>query len=117
MSDNIRIVENATCTFCGCVCDDQILTVDDDAKRITKVLNTCALGLAWFTEHYDEKRPVATIDGRAAGLEEAVALFEEGQGYLKVCRERLGVAQRRIEELTAADLPPADSAADDAEPF
>ncbi len=72
MGENTRVIENATCTFCGCVCDDQILTVDDDAKRITKVQNTCALGRAWFTEHFDEKRPAATIDGRAVGVEEAV---------------------------------------------
>ncbi len=72
MSDNIKIIENATCTFCGCVCDDQILTVDLDQKRITKVKNTCALGRAWFTEHTIEERPAALIDGREATTEEAV---------------------------------------------
>ncbi len=72
MGENTRIVENATCTFCGCVCDDQTLTVDDDEKRIVKVQNTCALGRAWFTEHYHEDRPAATIEGKEASLEEAV---------------------------------------------
>jgi len=72
MSENERIVENATCTFCGCVCDDQILTVDDSEKRITKVKNTCALGRAWFTEHAIEDRPMALIDGKEATTEEAV---------------------------------------------
>jgi len=72
MSDDLRIVENATCTFCGCVCDDQILTVDDKAKRIVKVKNTCALGRAWFTEHSIEDRPVALIDGKEASLEDAI---------------------------------------------
>lgn len=72
MSENTRIVENATCTFCGCVCDDQELTVDLDAKRITKVRNTCALGRAWFTEHAVEERPQALIDGREATTAEAV---------------------------------------------
>lgn len=72
MSENERIVENATCTFCGCVCDDQILTVDDKAKRITKVKNTCALGRAWFTEHHIEDRPPALIDGKEATTAEAV---------------------------------------------
>ena len=28
--DNIRTVTDATCTFCGCVCDDIVLTVDLD---------------------------------------------------------------------------------------
>ena len=33
---NEKIVENATCTFCGCCCDDITLTVDMDKKVITK---------------------------------------------------------------------------------
>lgn len=72
MGDNTRIVENVTCTFCGCVCDDQILTVDDDTQRVTRVQNTCALGRAWFTEHYHEDRPAALIEGKEASVEEAV---------------------------------------------
>ncbi|CAN5860440.1 MAG: Formyltransferase/hydrolase complex Fhc subunit B [Chromatiales bacterium USCg_Taylor] len=72
MSDNIRTVEHATCTFCGCVCDDMDLTVDMDAKRITKAKNACTLGRAWFAEHTIEDRPFALIDGKAATTEEAV---------------------------------------------
>ena len=72
MSDNIRTVEHATCTFCGCVCDDMDLTVDMDAKRITKAKNACTLGRAWFAEHTIEDRPFALIDGKAATTEEGV---------------------------------------------
>ena len=72
MSDNIRTVEHATCTFCGCVCDDMDLTVDLDAKRITKAKNACTLGRAWFAEHTIEDRPFALIDGKAATTEEGV---------------------------------------------
>ncbi len=72
MSDNIRTVEHATCTFCGCVCDDMDLTVDVDAKRITKAKNACTLGRAWFAEHTIEDRPFALIDGKATTTEEAV---------------------------------------------
>ncbi len=50
---------------------------------------------------------VARLEGGEVGLEEAVALFERGQAYLAACRERLAAAQRRIEELTAEDLPAA----------
>ena len=49
---------------------------------------------------------VSRLESGEVGLEEAVALFERGQGYLAACRERLGAAQRRIEELTAEELPP-----------
>ena len=51
MTENTRIVEHATCTFCGCVCDDMKLTVDLDTHRITKAENACVLGRAWFAEH------------------------------------------------------------------
>lgn len=72
MGENIKIVENATCTFCGCVCDDMILTVDLDEKRITKSKNACVLGKAWFAEHTIEERPYALIDGKPATTAEGV---------------------------------------------
>lgn len=50
---------------------------------------------------------VARLESGEVGLEEAVTLFEQGQGLLSACRERLAAAQRRIEELTAEDLPAA----------
>jgi formylmethanofuran dehydrogenase subunit B len=66
-----RVVENATCTFCGCVCDDIDLTVEGD--RITKAKNACVLGKAWFFEqHREESRPAAVLDGRPASVEAAM---------------------------------------------
>ncbi len=53
---------------------------------------------------------VARLESGEVGLEEAVALFEQGQGYLAACRERLAAAQRRIEELTAEGLPASEGA-------
>ncbi len=70
---NVAVVKDATCTFCGCVCDDMELTVDLDKKRITKAKNACVLGRAWFAEHVIEDRPAALIDGKEATIEEAVA--------------------------------------------
>jgi len=72
MSENIQIVKHATCTFCGCVCDDMDLTVDMDAKKIIKAKNACVLGRAWFYEHVIEERPIALIDGQEVTVEEAV---------------------------------------------
>lgn len=66
----LKVVSNATCTFCGCVCDDMELTVE--GHKITKAKNACVLGKAWFLNHNIEDRPVATIDGKAATLEEGV---------------------------------------------
>jgi formylmethanofuran dehydrogenase subunit B len=72
MADNTVVVENATCTFCGCVCDDMMLTVDLDEKRITKAKNACILGRSWFAEHKIEERPHALIDGKEVTTEEAI---------------------------------------------
>ena len=66
-----KVVANATCTFCGCVCDDMILTVEGD--RITKAKNACILGKSWFFNHhipYDQ--PVASIKGQPVEFSKAV---------------------------------------------
>lgn len=48
---------------------------------------------------------VHRLEAGDVGLEDAVALFEEGRRHLAVCQERLSSVEARIEELTAADLP------------
>ena len=72
----MRIVSNATCTFCGCVCDDIELHADGD--RIVKAKNACSLGEAWFKHHTAERVfPDALIDGQAATLDQAVEAAAE----------------------------------------
>src|SRR5437660_6236156 len=66
----LKIVDNATCTFCGCVCDDMELTVENN--HITKAKNACVLGKAWFLNHHVEDRPVALIGGQPASLDDAI---------------------------------------------
>src|SRR5438876_7594726 len=70
MPTDLKIVPNATCTFCGCVCDDMELTVE--GNHITKAKNACVLGKAWFLNHSVEERPIATIKGQPASLDDAV---------------------------------------------
>jgi formylmethanofuran dehydrogenase subunit B len=66
-----RVIENATCAFCGCVCDDIDVTVE--GGRITKAKNACVLGKAWFLDHQpDESRPEALIGGVPATAAEAI---------------------------------------------
>ncbi|MCI0361311.1 MAG: hypothetical protein L0211_22745 [Planctomycetaceae bacterium] len=68
---SLQIIENATCTFCGCVCDDINLHHDD--LRIHKAERACVLGTAWFLNHTAEKKyPVALVDGRETSLDEAI---------------------------------------------
>jgi formylmethanofuran dehydrogenase subunit B len=72
MTSEKYIVEHATCTFCGCVCDDMILTVENN--HITQAKNACVLGKAWFAEHKLEQRPFALIDGNEATTAEGVEM-------------------------------------------
>jgi formylmethanofuran dehydrogenase subunit B len=65
------VIDNVVCAFCGCVCDDLSVTIED--SRITKVKKACALGKSWLEGHSDETdRPTALIDGQPATLDEAV---------------------------------------------
>lgn len=69
----LKVVTDATCTFCGCVCDDMELTVEGTGadSKITKAKNACVLGKAWFFNHHVEDRPDALIDGEPASYEDA----------------------------------------------
>ena len=68
---SLNIVKNATCTFCGCVCDD--IELHADGERITDTKGACILGQAWFKNHTAERLyPDALIDGRPATVDDAV---------------------------------------------
>src|SRR5437899_4766042 len=69
-ASELKVVSNATCTFCGCVCDDMELTVE--GNKITKPKTACVLGRAWFLNHHIEDRPVATIRGQPAAHDDAI---------------------------------------------
>jgi formylmethanofuran dehydrogenase subunit B len=58
-------VADATCAGCGCACDDIEVTVAGP-------VGTCRLGDAWFAARTGGRPPVATVEGRAASLDEAV---------------------------------------------
>jgi formylmethanofuran dehydrogenase subunit B len=65
------VVKNATCTFCGCVCDD--IELHADGERITHAKAACVLGVAWFKNHTAQHLyPDALIDGKPASIENAV---------------------------------------------
>jgi formylmethanofuran dehydrogenase subunit B len=67
----VNVVNHATCTFCGCVCDDIELHAEGD--RIVKTKNACSLGEAWFRNHTAERLfPDAIVDGNPTTLETAV---------------------------------------------
>ena len=68
----MEIVKYATCTFCGCVCDD--IELHTEGHKIVKAKNACSLGDAHFKYHTAEHLyPDALIDGKPATVDEAVA--------------------------------------------
>ena len=67
----LTVVKNATCTFCGCVCDD--IELHANGERITETKGACILGQAWFKNHTAERLfPDALIDGNPATVDDAV---------------------------------------------
>lgn len=64
------LIENVICTFCGCLCDD--LTVEVDQGRIIKVKKVCSNGRGQFT-HYDPAPQPPSVDKKPVTWTEAVA--------------------------------------------
>src|SRR6185369_95406 len=59
----LTVVKNATCTFCGCVCDD--IELHSDGEKIVHTKAACVLGVSWFKNHTAERLfPDALIDGK-----------------------------------------------------
>ena len=67
---SIKVVADATCTFCGCVCDDIDLHVKGD--HIIEAKRACVMGKAWFLNHHTDDRPSCLIEGRQASIQEGV---------------------------------------------
>src|SRR6266436_176332 len=68
---SLTVVKNATCTFCGCVCDD--IELHADGERIVETKRACSLGEAWFQNHTAERLyPDALIDRQPATVDDAI---------------------------------------------
>lgn len=73
---DLNIVKNATCTFCGCVCDD--IELHADGERIVETKRACSLGESWFKNHTAERLyPDALIGGQPASVDQAVEAAAE----------------------------------------
>ena len=72
----LTVTKNATCTFCGCVCDD--IELRSDGEKIVETKAACVLGTSWFKNHTAERLyPDALVDGREATVDEAVEAAAE----------------------------------------
>src|SRR6516225_10846240 len=72
----LTVIKNATCTFCGCVCDD--IELHANGERIVETKRACILGESWFKNHTAEHLfPDALIDGKPATVDDAVEAAAE----------------------------------------
>lgn len=67
---SLKIVQDATCTFCGCVCDDIDLTARDG--KLVAAERACGLGQSWFFSHQLDERPSCRIAGQPASVAEGI---------------------------------------------
>jgi formylmethanofuran dehydrogenase subunit B len=63
-------VENAVCTFCGCLCDD--ITVEVEDGKIVKAKHACANGRGTFLD-YDPAPKKPKISGKEVSWDQAIA--------------------------------------------
>jgi formylmethanofuran dehydrogenase subunit B len=70
----LRVIEDATCTACGCTCDDIRLSVA--GSTVVEARRACDLGRAWFARPADAG-PAALVDGREVSLDAAIARAAE----------------------------------------
>jgi len=64
-------MENVICKFCGCLCDDIIVEVEDN--RILKTKRACSNGRGMFLD-YDPSFQKPLIDGKQVEWDEAVSV-------------------------------------------
>ena len=78
---DVKILEDATCTFCGCVCD--YITLKVEGNRITEAKSACILGKSWFFNQQHEEGPACLIEGEPAavddGCERAARILAEAK--------------------------------------
>ncbi|MBP8784105.1 MAG: formylmethanofuran dehydrogenase subunit B [Synergistaceae bacterium] len=67
--NNSRTENNGVCTFCGCLCDD--ISVDIEENQITKIRGTCSNGRTMF-ENYSSKPLLPKLNGDEISWDEAI---------------------------------------------
>lgn len=65
---SVAVHQDVICTFCGSLCDDLIVEVEDN--KITKVKNACIVGRNKMIYSQAESAPLK-VNGRKASFEEA----------------------------------------------
>lgn len=93
--------EHMTCTFCGCLCDD--ITVQVEEGRVTKAGHACANGTGLFKDYDPSPRP-PLLDGKPSdwdtALAEAAGILDQAHSPLIYGLSSMAVeAQKKAVEL------------------
>jgi formylmethanofuran dehydrogenase subunit B len=104
------VVADATCTACGCLCDDIELTVAEG--RVAAAQRACDLGRQWFLSNHDQSGlPAATVLGKPVtpdeAIDEAAAILGKAQapvilGLTRTANETVAAALALADRLGAA---------------
>lgn len=71
----MSIKTDVVCPFCGCLCDDIEVTVEENS--ITNTRNACTISRSKFLNHHLNRVMAPTIDGKEATLDEALEASAE----------------------------------------
>lgn len=66
----MRVVTDVVCPFCGCLCDDLEITLEDN--HISSLKNACAISRSKFLNHDKNRLEAPTIEGEKVTLDKAV---------------------------------------------
>jgi formylmethanofuran dehydrogenase subunit B len=66
----MQLYKDVVCTFCGCLCDDLEVEVEDNA--VVGVKKACAIGKNKLFHDSRPDSPPASIAGREVSIEEAI---------------------------------------------
>ena len=75
---------DVVCPFCGCLCDDLEISVEDN--HISDVKNACGISRSKFLSHSANRLDYPTVDGEKVSLDEAV---KEAVGLLSTAKRPL----------------------------
>ena len=70
MTEVNNTFKDIPCTFCGCLCDDIIIEIEDG--KIVKNTNGCAISKERFVGHMENRCLHPTIGGSSVSLEKAI---------------------------------------------
>ena len=65
-----EVFEDHICPFCGCLCDD--LRIEVENGKVIKNENGCAISIAKFMNHHDDRIESPMIKKAAVSLDEAI---------------------------------------------